>query len=217
MIYSAAAVGVFAAQAASAATVVGAITNPSFETDAVGATSASTWGQTNRGTGTTSVAIVSSPGVTDGSKAVSITVTQGDVYGSVFGQGRPTGELLSVGMVNGETYRLTADFTPLISDGPQIEFGYAGANASFSSFIERYIVITTGSVAGVTTPVSIDFVFDSTTYDANWYFEVRTGNYAETPIEFTLDNYKISTIPEPTSFALLGLAGSAVALRRRRK
>ncbi len=218
MIYSAAFMGIFAMQSASAATIVGAVLNNSFEADSIGSTSATSWSTTNRGFGTSSVAIVGSPGVTDGTRAGTVTVTQGDDYGVVFNQLRSTSDLLGVGMINGETYTLSADYTPSVTEGPQIEFGYSAFGPGFANYTQNYVVVSGAGVgvAGVTSNVSINFVFNSDLQSDSFYFEARTGSYGA-PVSFTLDNFKISSIPEPTSLTLLGLAGGAVALRRRRK
>lgn len=207
----------FAAIALSAAPSASAqlLLNPSYEANAPGSTTATNWTTKDLGTGTTSVEIVTSPGVTDGLVAAELTVTQGDNYGTFFNQARTSSDLTTAGMVDGTTYRLSADFT-LNSASPQlIQMGYTAFNSGFVNSIEDYSDLAL--TQGITKTVFLDFTFDPTTYSDSYVFEMRSGVFDSTDLVVSVDNWQLTAVPEPSAFALLGLGLGALLIRRRRR
>ena len=217
--YTAALAGIFTTQSASSAVIAGAILNGSFEANAAGATTATSWATANVGTGATSLSIVTSPGVTVGANAASISVSFGDAFGTVFSQTRSTTDLLGAGMVNGTIYTISVDYTPTVTGGPLVQLGFDAYGPSFANYLQGYTDIQLTGVAGVTSTVSHSFTFNSALQSDSFVFNIRSGNYGS-PVAFTLDNFRISDnspIPEPSALALVGLASGALALRRSRK
>lgn len=208
-----------ASQSSSSAMVIaGAVSNGSFETDGLGSTSATSWTTTSLGSGTTTVEIVASPGVSDGSNAARITLTPGsNPFGAVFSQSQNTADLVTAGMVDGMMYRLSADYTPSVTGGQLVQFGYDAFGFGFSNFQQNYADISTAGVAGVTQNVFVDFTFEPILRNDRYIYQIRAQNFEASDVAFSLDNVQITQIPEPSSTALLGLgAFSLLALRRRR-
>jgi len=71
------------------------------------------------------------------------------------------------------------------------------------------------NTTGLGTDADFDNIAQTFVGDDNygWAFSARTGGANE---EFRIDNLRITTVPEPTGVALLGLAGLSLVLRRRR-
>lgn len=158
------------------------------------------------------------------------SLNYGDIQALSTVQGGPTGHGNAEGGMGGTQIAYTVDTWQVGDPGnqPGVEILGAGSlyrvngttladggNITGTATISWSPGTTSYSTTGLDTNANFSNV--AHTFVGNdaygWAFSARTGGANE---EFRIDNLVITTIPEPTGTALLGLAGMSFLLRRRR-
>jgi PEP-CTERM motif len=105
------------------------------------------------------------------------------------------------GMLNGTPYTYTLSLTRNASDGLDVFASITGGNINGTGSLSLAFTDAT--------PNGGNFDFDT--------FALRPSSQAATANQFDTTLFQVELVPEPSTWALLGMAGFGLLLRRRRQ
>lgn len=187
-----------------------AVINGSFEADAVGTTAAPTGFTLS----TQATSLIVDTNVTDGDKAVQISVDfpVDDGNGNnVFFLNALTQFESNPVLVSGQVYTISADVTVETADSGVTIQGFSGGAELINDKVNTQ---ADASLVGVTQTVSRTFTYAG----GDLFLAVQPDRPAfdAGTVTATIDNFSITVVPEPGSMLLLSL-GSGLCLFRRRR